>query len=94
MDNSDAQKLQGTLSTIRNLTLESKPKGHDLINALHTLLCSIEMLDLDITAPQREEFGRLEQSAKHLEDQVQAYLRSSRDLMLAVVNQIDTPSSG
>lgn len=98
MNNPDPKKLQATISKIRNLlhpsASENTPNGHDLLNALHTVLCTIEMLEMDITDPQREVFERLEQSAKHLEENLQAYLRASSDLKRAIITEIDTPTSG
>ncbi len=81
--------LSEMLGVLQQPPTDSSPSGHDLLNALHTVLCSIEMLEMDITEPQREVFDRLEQSAKHLEQQLQAFIKSSGETRRALATKID-----
>ena len=85
--------LTSLLEEIRRILQQpvsaSAPNGHDILNALHTVLCSIEMMEMDITKPQRVVFDRLESGAKQLEELLQAYIVSSSKAKSAVLATID-----
>lgn len=83
------KSIETTLALLRKESAEAHPNGHDLLNALHTVLCTIEMLEIDITASQRDVFERLEISAQHLELQMQVYIKANSDLKRNVANTLD-----
>lgn len=93
MDNPQPPLMKATLHELRRLLTQpstvTAPTGHDLLNALHTVLCSIEMLEMDITKPQREVFDRLESGAKQLEELLQAYIVSSGKSRASILAKLD-----
>lgn len=94
MDNQKPTSLHQVLEEVRRLLLHQPgsgqtPSGHDILNALQTVLSSIEMLELDITKPQREVFERLDSGAKQLEELLQAYIGASAKSRAAIVATVD-----
>lgn len=94
MDDLNVQSLRQSLERVRRILQQpsslSAPSGHDILNALHTVLCSIEMLEMDVTKSQREVFDRLELGAKHLDELLQAFIVESGRTKSTAVAQIDS----
>lgn len=86
---SASESLQRVNQLIQEAARPPAPTGHDLRNALHTVLCAIEMLELDITPKQRVVFEGLELSAKHLEDQLLAYIKSHSQLKTSITRIVE-----
>lgn len=86
---SASESLRRVIQLIQEAAKPPAPTGHDLRNALHAVLCAIEMLELDITPNQRIVFEGLELSAKHLEDQMLAYIRSQGQLKKSISSIVE-----
>lgn len=76
----DPQLVLGRIRGLLQAPVKGRPEEHDMLNALHTVLTSIEMLDLDLPDELREVFARLQEGADKLDREMQIYLRSQASL--------------
>lgn len=91
MHNPNHAHFVNTLIEIQDLLqkpTEESTSTHDLLNALHTVLCSIEMLEMDITKQQQEVFKRLNIGAMHLEALLQSFLKTNGEVKNTIVARI------
>lgn len=98
MDNDKVAPLLAALEEVRQILQPPNSRvassGHDILNSLHTVLCSIEMLEMEVTNSQREVFDRLELGAKQLDELLQAFILETgktKSAALAKLNSVLQP---
>lgn len=94
MDNDKVAPLVAALKEVQQiLQPPGSPvasSGHDILNSLHTVLCSIEMLEMEITSSQREVFDRLELGAKQLDELLQAFISETGKTKSAALAKLNS----